>query len=218
MIDRCGSGKQATINDPSQRTINRDAEAGSAADWTRFNPWRAPGSAPVYDPCGRASGGPHATPGHGEFTNTTYARIGDMGSRLPKLPSGAVWKAGDVVETVWSLRANHGGGFQWRLCPVEEPLTEACFQARPLPFVGQQSIQYANGTRMRIDSKYASTDDQLRLTGLPTAAFAPPSGGSRFDLLLGAGSAVLLSAASAQIGVDVRYSLAAVGGSHHVRA
>jgi len=29
---------------------------GTDADWTKFNPWRAPGSAPVYDPCGRAGG------------------------------------------------------------------------------------------------------------------------------------------------------------------
>ena len=45
--------------------------------------------------------------GHGEFTNTTYAKLGDLGSKLPTMPSGAVWKAGSVVETMWSLRANH---------------------------------------------------------------------------------------------------------------
>ena len=54
--DRCGSGKKATNNDPAFRTINRQAEAFSADDWTRFNPWRAPGSAPVFDACGRAGG------------------------------------------------------------------------------------------------------------------------------------------------------------------
>ena len=100
---------KATINKPEWRTINRDAPAGSDDDWTKFNPWRAPGAAPVYDPCGRASGGPHMTGGHGEFTNTSYAKVGDLGSQLPKLPSGAVWKAGSVVEASWSLRANHGG-------------------------------------------------------------------------------------------------------------
>ena len=42
-----------------------------------------------------------------------------------------------------------------RLCPADEPLTEACFQARPLPFVGQQTIVYANGSRLPIPSKYA---------------------------------------------------------------
>ena len=56
---------------------------------------------------------------------------------------------------MWGLRANHGGGFQWRLCPRSEKLTEACFQARPLPFVGRQSLQYPNGTRQLIPSKYA---------------------------------------------------------------
>ena len=122
--DRCGSGMKATINDPLLRTVNRDAVAGSVEDWTKFNPWRAPGSAPVYDACGRASGGPHATAGHGEFTNTSFAQIGDMGSKLPKMPSGAVWKAGSVVEAMWSLRANHGGGYQYRCAaaPHHPPL------------------------------------------------------------------------------------------------
>ena len=68
--------------------MNREAEALSASDWSKYNPWRAPGSAPVYDPCGRASGGPHATSGHGEFTNTTHNKIGDLGSKLPKMPTG----------------------------------------------------------------------------------------------------------------------------------
>lgn len=72
--DRCGSGMKATINDPKHRTINRAAEAGSEQDWTKFNPWRAPGHAPVYDPCGRASGSYKATPGKGEFTDTKYAK------------------------------------------------------------------------------------------------------------------------------------------------
>ena len=36
-------------------------------------------------------GGPVPTAGHGEFTNTTFARFGDLGSSvLPRVPSGAV--------------------------------------------------------------------------------------------------------------------------------
>ena len=46
--DRCGGGMKATNNDPATRTVNRNAVAGSDADWTKFNPWRAPGHAPVY--------------------------------------------------------------------------------------------------------------------------------------------------------------------------
>lgn len=113
--DRCNSGKASTINDPLHRTYNRNCTGsciGSAQDWTKFNPWRAPGSAPVYDSCGRAGGGPRPTAGKGEYVETKYAKLGDLGSKvLPPMPSGAVWKVGSVVETMWSVRANHGGGW-----------------------------------------------------------------------------------------------------------
>merc|ERR1711907_230847 len=109
-MDRCGSGKKATINDPQFRTVNREAVAGSEDDWTKFNPWRAPGSAPVFDACGRAGGAAGPTPGHGEFTNTTFAKFGDLGSKvLPKYPTGTVWEAGSPVEAMAAFRANHGG-------------------------------------------------------------------------------------------------------------
>ena len=44
------------------RTYNLDNVApypGAPADWTRFHPWRAPGEAPVLDPCGLAGGSTH---------------------------------------------------------------------------------------------------------------------------------------------------------------
>ena len=141
MKDRCDSGMKATVNDPLHRTINRDAVAFSVEDWTRFNPWRAPGSAPVYDACGRASGGPHVTSGEGVYTTTKYAKVGDVGSKLPRLPSGAVWKTGSTVETKWSIRANHGGGYQYRLptSPIHEcgVYTVGCVS---ITFPHQQSI------------------------------------------------------------------------------
>ena len=88
--------------------MRTDDCVGSDKDWTRFNPWRAPGSAPVYDSCGRAGGGPKPTGGKGEYVNTKFAKFGQLGSTLPKIPSGAVWKAGAEVEARWSVRANHG--------------------------------------------------------------------------------------------------------------
>ena len=70
-LDRCGHGKGlATNNDPLHRTFNRNCTGecvGSALDYTQHNPWRAPGAAPVFDPCGRAGGGPFPTAGHGEY-------------------------------------------------------------------------------------------------------------------------------------------------------
>lgn len=77
-------------------------------------PWKTlkkkAGSAPVFDACGRAGGGPKPTGGHGEYIDTKFAKFGDNGSQvLPKMPSGAVWVAGSTVQTWWSCRANHGG-------------------------------------------------------------------------------------------------------------
>ena len=42
------------------------------------------------------------------------------------------WKIGQVVEVAWAIRANHGGGYSYRLCKMPEggrpALTEECFQ------------------------------------------------------------------------------------------
>ncbi len=48
------------------------------------------------------------------------------------------------------MRANHGGGYAYRLCPVESNLTEACFAAHPVPFTGDQYFLFSNGTRQRV--------------------------------------------------------------------
>ena len=155
--DRCGSGMNATLNDPKYRTLNRHVPAGSADDWTKFNPWRAPGNAPVFDACGRAGGSAHPTSGHGEFSDTKYAKFGDLGSRvLPRYPTGTVWEAGSAVETMQSIRANHGGGYQYRLCPLSSELTEACFQQTPMPFAESSSLMLSNGTKVALHSTFVS--------------------------------------------------------------
>ena len=79
-----------------------------------------------------------------------------MGSALPKMPSGAVWKVGSTVETMWSLRANHGGGYQYRLCPLNSPLTEACMQQTPVPFAADSKLMLGNGTMMQLNSTFVS--------------------------------------------------------------
>jgi hypothetical protein len=173
---------KATINDPKHRSINRNATAGSKEDWTKFNPWRAPGYAPVFDPCGRAGGSAHPTPGHGEFTNTTYAKFGDLGSKvLPVYNTGTVWEAGSVVETMTSFRANHGGGYQYRLCPLESELTEACFQETPMPFASNSKLMIADGSIIELNSTFVS-DGTLPvggtwlMLGIPDTTHVRPAG------------------------------------------
>lgn len=102
-----------TINDPELRTMNRWAVAGSINDSYRFHPWRAPGTAPVADACGRAGGALKPGPGEAVFATTKYAKIGDLGSKvLPKTPSGVMWKTGTEAKVSWGIRFNHGGGYQ----------------------------------------------------------------------------------------------------------
>merc|ERR1711924_325603 len=82
---------------------------------------------------------------------------GDAGSKtLPKMPSQATWKAGDTVEVKWALQANHGGGYQYRLCPASEPLTEECFFKTPLDFVGKQRYEWVNGETFEFDGVYVT--------------------------------------------------------------
>jgi hypothetical protein len=173
--DLCGLGARATVCDARLRTYATDTACNSAADRYRFNPWRAPGTAPVFDACGKAGGGVRAASaahpsGAAFFTNTSHNVLGDLGSRvLPPTRAAASWARGAVVEATWSMRANHGGGYQYRLCPAEAELTEACFAASPVPFVGNQALLFGNGTRQPINSAYVAP---------PTAAAAANGSGS----------------------------------------
>jgi len=90
------------------------------------------------------------------YATTKFAKLGDLGSNLPKMPTGAVWNVGSIVETKWSLRANHGGGYQYRLCPLKSNLTEACFQQTPMPFAGDSSMMLSNGTIIELKSTFVS--------------------------------------------------------------
>jgi len=135
----------ATICDPNQRTVNTGAVCGAADDYFFYSPWRRPGSAPVIDSCGSA-GGRIASQGNGgfgaQYQNTTHAKVGDLGSQLPHTPSGTTWESGATVEVSWTLQANHGGGYSYRLCPLGEDLTEECFKKIPLDFVGPSVFRW----------------------------------------------------------------------------
>jgi hypothetical protein len=109
---------------------------------TQNKPWRAPGHSPITNPCGIASGVVPGLPGggdgHGKMPpvpqGSTKGMNGTDLKPLDKPPTK--WEAGSVQEVAWAILANHGGGYQYRLCPKSSELTEACFQSRPLPFVG----------------------------------------------------------------------------------
>lgn len=149
--------------------MNIHALDGAANDSYRFNPWRAPGTAPVVDPCGQAGGKYVQTPmgGDSEFKTvkvgaTTY-RMGDLGSHvLPEHQDAvATWKLGTTPRVAWGMRYNHGGGYQYRLCPAEKmPCTEHDFQQMPLDFVREShAIMWNNGSLYPIKGKFV--DDSV---------------------------------------------------------
>ena len=78
--DTCGNKFKATVCDPKLRTVNTDAECGSDKDAYYYSPWRAPGSAPVFDACGMAGGAPQWGHHGAQYRNTTHAAQGDKGS------------------------------------------------------------------------------------------------------------------------------------------
>lgn len=142
------TGAQPTMCDAEQRTVNVHAECGSDEDWYFYSPWRAPGAAPLLDPCGVAgghSGGDGAF--GGIYVNTSHAKLGDRGTEvLPATVPGAVWRPGQDVEVTWAIEANHAGGYAFRLCPKSGArLTEDCFQRTPLEFTGLQGLRWGGG-------------------------------------------------------------------------
>ena len=69
------------------------------------------------------------------------------GKELPAAAAPASWLAGSVVEVGWAIAANHGGGYQWRLCKLGEGgdasgVDEACFQRTPLQMTGQSALRW----------------------------------------------------------------------------
>merc|ERR1712232_325465 len=104
------------------------------------------------------------------------------------------------------LTANHGGGYQYRLCPADKKLDEECFQQMPLQYANNTSKLFwlapeskrvdkpifINATRLSVRNEQdvwtknpipaykclgGSTDNQLDGSKCPDEPqFAPPSG------------------------------------------
>merc|ERR1712039_909106 len=167
-FDHCpGESLKPRLNDPKYRTVNQAAVPGSYEDMWKFNPWRSPGVAPVSDPCGMAGGALQAGFNAAEYNTTKFAKQGDLGSKvLPKRPTGTVWKKGSVIYTTWAATANHGGGYQFRLCPASEPLTEECFKKMPLKWATptKQTVLFQNSSK-NFDIKGTVVPDSLTGTG-----------------------------------------------------
>ena len=153
----CHSKTAPTINELSEMTYGNPIPL-FGGNWTKFHPWRAPGTAVTFDACGISGGSTHDNaPAAGFGNDTIVHRQGYPGSRLPPVSYKTVWKLNSTVEVAWGITANHGGGYQYRLCSKDEPLTEACFQRHVLPFVGgTQTLRWADGAEVTINATRVS--------------------------------------------------------------
>ena len=160
-----------TVCDPLLRTVNTQAECGAPEDIYYYSPWRYPGNAPVIDACGTAGG---RFPGQGNgaagaiFQNSSVAKQGDLGSHLPqtKQPE-AVWQAGAHVEVGWTVMANHGGGYAYRLAPADGPLTEAVFRKLPLDFVGLAALRWDGDKTSQLEFNATERGWETRVGTVP---------------------------------------------------
>jgi len=76
-----------------------------------------------------------------------------------------VWTAGEIVEGSYTLYANHGGGHQYRLCPLHHlsthTLDETCFQATVMEFATDKSFFIAtsdDGTTTAVNITFDAMD------------------------------------------------------------
>lgn len=176
----CGQGRDGS-NDPT------DAHCLE-------HPWGAPGTAPIYSPCGHDGGNPLGCPegnlgqdgcaaggyGHGPDAREWY-------QSRPKMQT--TWAAGTVVPITWGITANHGGGYSFRLCKKTASyldLSEECFQQGSLEFVGNSTAIFDIESGSAAQRTSIETRDVTLPTGHwrqnPVAACGDATGGAILGL------------------------------------
>jgi hypothetical protein len=75
-------------------------------------------------------------------SHTLICGHADAKGKLGKNIKRTRWQSGSVVETAYILYSNHAGGYAYRLCKQSQngSVTEKCFQAGHLDFVGDTHI------------------------------------------------------------------------------
>jgi len=138
---------EPTNNGPEFRTWDPYGES-YAPDQHKYNPWRAPGKAPVNDPCGLASGG--TNPNSYAAVPAGYVGGAKASEVLPETES-TLWQAGATASVGWALAAQHSGGYSYRLCPKDSALSEECFKSNALTFTGNSTIHWNDDSQADSD-------------------------------------------------------------------
>ena len=115
-------GNATLPEEMSQPEVACVGQSGAKED----HPWRAPGTAPVFGPCGSMGGMPLGcdNDGEGSFGDCcsgncdSFALGGNAEAyQWPNMPT-TEWTAGSFQEVAWHLGANHAGGYSYRICKM----------------------------------------------------------------------------------------------------
>jgi len=139
-------------------------------DFTRHNPWRAPGHAPIESACGIAGGWyKEGAAGNGGVPPRGIEQ-GFDGRNMPPFKK-VEWQAGSQQEVSWEVIANHGGGYAYRLCPASREPEESCFQEHHLNFVGNTTwIEYGETQPAGRKNRTAIKADRVTKGTWPTGS------------------------------------------------
>lgn len=146
----CKNPTEPTLK-ATDRTWNIEAKSPKG-DWNKYMPWRAPGTSIPLDSCGIASGflpGAKGAQYPHKFAEKSGIAQGDKGSTLTSKTT-TTWVAGSTVQAAFTLSVNHGGGYQYRVCPRSvdgkaQIIDESCFEKNPLKFADSiHTITFAN--------------------------------------------------------------------------
>jgi hypothetical protein len=150
----------------------------------QYNPWYAPGFAPVFSSCGLAAGQANGSfPQNGDVPPAGF-KPGFDGRDLNQT-APTVWPIGSIQEVAWSITANHGGGYAVRLCPIDDETTEECFQRHHLSFHGDSSWIKLGGTENRVEIKANRTATGTHPSGSQWTKVPIPSCGGMYGGGLG---------------------------------
>lgn len=125
---------------------------GTVPRWTQKNhdvwqmPWAAPGKAELWSVCG-VNGG-HKNKNDRDKHGKEYSKPRD-GLDMPPSLTTTKWEIGKTAEVGFALTKNHGGGYQWRLCPGYSESSHppaSCFEANPLTFASDTTtVHWTDG-------------------------------------------------------------------------
>jgi hypothetical protein len=155
----CPFPREPSNNEPDKRTFNVH-NLSPKGDWSKYFPWRGPGFAVPLDSCGIASGfkknevnyGSRVSDGFQQGDKFIAANGGAKSVSASVNAASNHWMSGGTAEVSFTMVVNHGGGYQYRLCPKDAPdMDEACFEAGALDFATSSSeIRFADSNRKSV--------------------------------------------------------------------